>query len=279
MRPPRRLNNSLQLSLFLRHFCARGGDLQGLRSRFALPADAVDQPKITMELGELRALTEAVAEAANDRASALLAREKAAFWWRQLDFRMVRGMRICVLVTGLVGVMTSACGGTAATGRVEIQRAALTSATSSAVFSVDVANGTDAPIFIYDSVRSVVRDDSQGQTGLRYRDVPWKPTASSADCHLGLPTYRKVEALSVLHMNLTVPAAYIELSFPSSVSSSAPPTSPSEIPVAHAREVLLEFAWSDAPFTPARSGALCSAELADALIALQRGVATALVQP
>ena len=66
MRPPRRLNNSLQLSLFLRHFRAQGGDLQGLRSRFALPADAVDQPKITMELGELRALTEAVAEAAND---------------------------------------------------------------------------------------------------------------------------------------------------------------------------------------------------------------------
>ena len=189
---------------------------------------------------------------------------------RAIGVRTIAAMNSRIAALGL-GLFTAACGSfVAPTGRAEIQRAELTSSGSDLLLGIDVANGTEAPIYVYDSVRSVAREATLDRTTLRFRDVAWTNTGSSADCHLLLPSYRRIEPLSVMHLDLAVPAAWTSgtgIIFPSTISTGEPPAVP-----ASTHELALEFAWSDAPFSTGKS--LCSADLASALIAIQKGVMT-----
>ncbi len=154
----------------------------------------------------------------------------------------------------VVAALSLAGCGLSASGKVELQRAALRDVDGHTVLTFDVSNGTTSPIYVYDQVRSVGRDDAPARTSLRLRDVPWTVTGSSADCHLSPPSYQKVEPLLVRSFEARAPAIALERD----------------------EELRVELAWSDRPFST--DGSKCSADLAKAMIEIQRDVESATVE-
>ena len=179
--------------------------------------------------------------------------------------------RIVVLSSVLA---LSACGGAAQrTGAVSIVAASRQLVGDRVQLDLDIANGTDAPAYVYDSERRVSFDEGAQQTTIALQDAPWVDTGSSADCHLHAPTYRALQPLEVAHFSIRLPRAFTRVTFPLSSTGSVS----SEIPVEKARALSVELAWSDSPFEPSRLG-LCSRELTLEMQSLQRGTATALIK-
>jgi hypothetical protein len=143
---------------------------------------------------------------------------------------------------------------------------------------LEVANGTEAPAYVYDAERRVSFDEGTQRLTVSMQDVAWVETGSSADCHLFPPSYRVLRPLEVARVNVRLPRAFTQARFPTSVIPGSPEgLTPRELPVEHARAVTVELAWSDRPFEPSRRG-LCSRDLTLEMGSLQRGTATALIE-
>lgn len=165
-------------------------------------------------------------------------------------------------------VLTAACGPTApATGTVEITSALLTDPGNVDALRLDLelANGTADTAYVIDRVRSVFHDAATSTTRLWLHDQPCKGDLN--DAHYVTPTETKLEARSYRTITLELPAHY----------GTVGPTGEVDVdglPVATAAHVVIEIAWSDVRFdlTPAEGMNAC---MADAIIARERGIATA----
>jgi hypothetical protein len=156
------------------------------------------------------------------------------------------------------------------TGTVSVTQAVLRPFEDQLQLDLEIENGTGERVDVYQRIRAVVRDEETDTTQLLLRDRPWTPTGGSADCHLLYPSTIDVGARSYESIELELPTAFQRL-----VEVREEDVVTEEIPVATAPRVTVEVAWSFDQFRNAPSG--CSAELAEALIEKQDGVASATI--
>ncbi len=108
---------------------------------------------------------------------------------------------------------------------------------------LQLENGSAEPIYVYRDMTSIRRGT------LELRQLPWRNSGSSADCHWSDPRYLRIEARQRLSWSLTIPPDL--------------------------KTSVIEVAWSDRPLV-ARGGG-CRQPRSQELVDLERGVLTAAI--
>jgi hypothetical protein len=170
-------------------------------------------------------------------------------------------------------MLATGCGATApATGTVEVTSAALVAHPSDAAkarLELELANGTPERAYYYESLRSVIRDESADRTTLRLRDQPCRGDLN--DAHLILPEIRHIDAREYKRIAIDVYRQYNQLVAPA--EGETEPTFRT-VPVIDAASVHVELAWSDRAFTVPANAGVC---MADFLIEMESGIASATI--